>query len=360
MYVEHSVEIFKAVWRVLRDDGTFWINLGDSYVSQGGTGQNRHWDGREKNTETQSFRRRPGSARADGIVSDKSPRNRDGISCADLKSKDLIGVPWHVAFALQKAGWYLRQDIIWSKPNPMPESVTDRCSKSHEYIFMLTKKPQYYFDHVAIAEPSKFSNGKAADFARETKDHLIPNQSTVQHRLERESTYNTGIRNKRSVWEVAAHPFPEAHFATFPPKLIEPCIRAGTSSKGCCAKCGAPWIRKIEKGELQGRTKNDGAGYVLPKGQHHDRKQKQRNESGWMPNHRKEKKTTGWEPSCNCNAKAIPCTVLDPFGGSGTTGMVCSKLERDAILIEISPQYAEMARRRAGQRFAEIWNVEDD
>lgn len=157
-------------------------------------------------------------------------------------------------------------------------------------------------------------------------------------------------RNKRSVWEVSTHPFPGAHFATFPPKLIEPCIRAGTSSKGCCSKCGTPWIRTSKK--TNAKTYE-----YLKVGIPNEGEQRGRRK-GQMGNSQYE--SIGWEPSCNCKSKVIPCTVLDPFGGSGTTGMVCSKLERDAILIEISPKYAEMTRRRVGQRFAEIWDVEND
>jgi DNA modification methylase len=144
-----------------------------------------------------------------------------------LKEKDLVGIPWRVAFALQADGWWLRSDIIWAKPNPMPESVTDRPTKSHEYIFLLAKSARYYYDSEAIKEPSTGQTGLAADFKRTSKDHVIPNQSVAQHRDERESRLDNGSRNRRSVWTIATQPYPDAHFATFPEDLIKPCILAG-------------------------------------------------------------------------------------------------------------------------------------
>ncbi len=328
MYVEHSVEIFKAVWRVLRDDGTLWINLGDSYAT---------------NRNDNNFR---GTKRAEG------KNFKQGRIAPELQMKNLLGMPWRVAFALQKAGWYLRSDIVWSKNNSMPESVTDRCARSHEYIFMLTKKPRYYFDAEAIKEKTTYDKGNyRATFLVGTKrlrEANVCSGGLIESDRGRERI-NVESRNKRSVWEVSTHPFPGAHFATFPPKLIEPCIRAGTSSKGCCEKCGAPWIRQVEIN----RVRESGAQSRAAIGNN------DRNDVD-TPRMSATFKTIGWKPSCNCKAKIIPCTVLDPFGGSGTTGIVCSKLERDAILIEISPKYAEMARRRVGQRFAEIWNIEDD
>jgi DNA modification methylase len=189
---------------------------------------------------------------------------------AGLKSKDLIGIPWRVAFALQADGWYLRQDIIWAKPNPMPESVTDRCTKAHEYLFLLSKSQLYFYDADAIAED-------ANTFERQNTNGLSPKALAKQdlgHFSDKTGftdPYKYETRNRRSVWTVSTRPFSEAHFATFPPALIEPCILAG------CPKGG---------------------------------------------------------------------TVLDPFGGAGTTGLVADRLGRDAILIELNPEYAAMAERR--------------
>jgi DNA modification methylase len=245
MFVEHAVEIFREVRRVLRSDGTLWLNLGDSYCSGG----RATWQsGASKN-------------KGQEILNDM-PRPAQPLN---LKPKDLIGIPWRVAFALQEDGWYLRQDIIWSKPNPMPESVTDRCTKAHEYLFLLTKNERYYFDAKAIKEPV------AADTeARARRFHSIGNNPDRADRGGFAGTINKE-RNKRSVWTITTRGYPDAHFATFPPALIEPCIRAGSPIDGI---------------------------------------------------------------------------VLDPFAGAGTTGLVAKRLGRSAVLIELNPKYADMAKRR--------------
>ena len=223
-FVAEMVAVFREVRRVLRKDGTLWLNLGDSYASR---------------------------SAADG-----------------LKPKDLCGIPWRVAFALQADGWWLRQDIIWSKPNPMPESVTDRCTKAHEYVFLLTKAERYYYDAEAIKEDAIHA-GRVVEYDGTQKNSTAAAEQRMRTRIDQNVTVGSS-RNKRSVWEVATAPFSEAHFATFPPALIEPCIKAG------CPKGG---------------------------------------------------------------------TVLDPFGGAGTTGLVADRLQRNAILIELNPKYAEMANR---------------
>ena len=217
-FVQALVAVFREVRRVLRDDGTLWLNLGDSYArapGKGGSGpggKNREWYGENY-----------GQARGAEIP-------------AGLKPKDLIGIPWRVAFALQADGWYLRQDIIWHKPNPMPESVRDRCTKAHEYIFLLSKSPSYFFDSEAVREGAvRPTGGRAATFDRggnAVSQHVIPGQSAAQHRADRGPVPNTGKRNRRSVWTVPPKPFKGAHFATFPPDLIEPCILAGCPEGG--------------------------------------------------------------------------------------------------------------------------------
>jgi len=294
LYIEHSVMIFHEARRVLRDDGTLWLNIGDSYAtgagkvgnSPGGGDQGKRWKGTPRTHQM-------------GPITQPNRMRLPG-----LKPKDLVGIPWMLAFALRNDGWWLRQDIIWQKPNPMPESVTDRCTKAHEYIFLLTKSARYYYDAAAIEEDSvgdhipgnRSHKGKTAyeQGAREhrTKVGLVAyaqrqrkpagwdtsrqgahgsfhrdgRAPDVEYTLTRKLT-----RNKRSVWTVATAPFPEAHFATFPPELIEPCILAGCPEGG---------------------------------------------------------------------------VVLDPFGGAGTTGLVASRLNRGFILIELNPLYCEMARRR--------------
>jgi len=209
-FVAKLVEVFAEVHRVMRDDGTLWLNLGDSYSSGGRT-------------------TRDADAKLPQRGSDRRPQ--DGLA-----EKNLIGIPWRVAFALQDFGWYLRQEIIWHKPNPMPESVTDRCTKAHEHIFLLSKSPRYYFDHEAIKEPAVGGQtGRAASFKREgsKRAQVIPGQSAGTHRADREDVaYNGETRNRRSVWTVPTRAFKGAHFATFPEQLIEPCILAGAPIGG--------------------------------------------------------------------------------------------------------------------------------
>ena len=210
-YVASMVEVFREVWRVLKDDGVLWLNLGDSYhnvrTSRGGGVPTNtvHRGGKREGTE--DFTRMNRAHRQNG-----------------LKEKDLVGIPWRVAFALQSDGWYLRQDIIWSKPNPMPESVTDRCTKAHEYLFLLTKSARYYWDAEAMREPANPANYRANASMRD-----VPPGQTRQGRLDthrHEVSCNT--RNRRSVWSIATKPYAGAHFATMPPDLVKPCILAST------------------------------------------------------------------------------------------------------------------------------------
>jgi DNA modification methylase len=247
-YVSRLVDVFREVRRVLRDDGTLWLNLGDSYASRPswGRGGVSTLDGRKQGGE--------------------NGKSADRTNLPGLKPKDLIGIPWRVAFALQADGWYLRQDIIWHKPNPMPESVRDRCTKAHEYIFLMSKSPRYYFDADAIVEKAKqwpgHTSKKQGEFAGKG---VTPGTGQSAFRAIRDT------RNRRSVWTVTTKPFKGAHFSTFPPDLIEPCILAGCPEGG---------------------------------------------------------------------------TVLDPFGGAGTTALVAARNNRHAILIELNPEYAAMARAR--------------
>ena len=217
-FVAEMVAVFREVKRVLRDDGTLWLNLGDSYAS--------YRDGKAT----------PDTTRGDSegtLVPKGSAKNRMASTFAgsSVKHKDLIGIPWRVAFALQADGWYLRQDIIWHKPNPMPESVTDRCTKAHEYIFLLSKSPQYYFDHEAIKEisvdPESHKGMKKRSADKRDGDPYFATR--VSNHAEGK-IYDK--RNKRSVWTVTTKPFKGAHFATFPPDLIEPCILAGCPEGG--------------------------------------------------------------------------------------------------------------------------------
>jgi len=244
-YVAGMVAVFREVRRVLRDDGTLWLNLGDSYAA------NRSYQ--VHNTK--------GAA---GHTYGEGSKVPDG-----LKPKDLVGIPWRVAFALQADGWYLRSDIIWSKPNPMPESVTDRPTKAHEYVFLLAKSERYFFDAEAISEAAIHA-GRTLDYTGDQKSNGVT--SGLQRTLPKGRKIVISERkNSRTVWTLGSQAFPGAHFATMPPALAERCIRAGSREGG---------------------------------------------------------------------------TVLDPFGGAGTTALVAAKLGRNAVLTELNPDYAAMAARR--------------
>jgi DNA modification methylase len=254
-----------------------------------------------------------------------------------------VGMPWRVAFALQADGWYLRSDIIWSKPNPMPESVTDRPTKSHEYIFLLTKKARYYYDADAVREAHEPATIERAKNPKTSNPswHTVP--GTEKRWNVEERKLNPAGRNRRTVWEIATQPFPMAHFATFPEALVEPCIKAGTSERGCCSVCGSPWKMVVDvTGAAKGQswsshTKDLEQGNRLDRGY-------ELGEAFRRGDYKRE--TKGWQPSCSCNADTVPCVVLDPFGGSGTVGKVARDLNRKAILIELNAEYIKIARER--------------
>lgn len=233
-YVERLVEVFREVKRVLRDDGTLWLNLGDSYAgSWGAQSRGAHDNGTSTIDGSETRAGSPLSGRQ--ITAAPSGSRIGTIRAAGCKPKDLYGIPWMVAFALRADGWYLRSEIIWAKPNPMPESVTDRPTKAHEQVFLLSKSPRYYYDADAIREAHV-----TADDARNREDfeprRLEADPSIINGGARRTtrgaSTWPEGARNKRSVWTVATAPYPEAHFATFPPKLIEPMVLAGSAGGG--------------------------------------------------------------------------------------------------------------------------------
>lgn len=334
IYVAELVSIFRDIRMALRDDGVVWVNLADSYGAFSGdifSGFNARYHGRS-----------PDGKQRDIGTNTKSASEKTAFKNQSRKS--LLGIPWRFAFAMQEDGWILRQDIIWHKPNPMPESVTDRCTKSHEYIFMFTKKPDYFFDHEAMKEPaaaghrgSSFSKGKAAL-------HQGNRASEAPRTAE-------PVRNRRSVWTVTTKPFKGAHFATFPPDLIEPCIASSTSEFGCCASCGASYERVTEKGapnlEYQRACGADNLGgyhgqatkNYAAAGAQDASATKARILAGMV-----ERTTVGWRPTCQCATDAVkPCVILDPFGGAGTTGLVADRLGRRFLLFEANPEYASMA-----------------
>jgi DNA modification methylase len=329
-YVAKLVAIFREVRRVLRDDGCVWLNLGDSYApnwsSQRGTG-----GGGFKENDRERWTRLP-----------------------DLAPKQLIGIPWRVAFALQEDGWWLRSDIIWAKPNPMPESVTDRPTKAHEYVFLLSKAEWYFYDSEAIAEPH--AEVSLARAKRNRFGGKYTGADPAEHgSLKMGNNYgpdgdpdkvcSPAGRNARSVWTITTKPYPDAHFATFPPELPERCILAGTSQRGCCGECGAPWERVVERVAMEVRRG--------PYREVRSENGRLRTQVNGTMTQAPTSTTTGWRSTCEHDAGPVPCVVLDPFMGSGTTGAVAVGNGRRFIGIELNPDYIEMARQRIGPMFVE-------
>jgi DNA modification methylase len=361
-FVEALVGVFREMRRVLADHGTVWVNLGDSYNNRSATRTSSHQAG--LGFESEELSKTWARMTKDG-------HTRSSLNDGVLKEKDLVGIPWRVAFALQDDGWYLRSDIIWAKPNPMPESVTDRPTKSHEYIFLLSKRPSYFFDQEAVREP--WTSGR--DDMREkglrtgavyleqkgtVSNHVSPTldgsegeaplgpdgrrvttvkgaDGSIQHR-DGERWPNSG-RNIRTVWEIATQPYSEPHFATFPEELPRRAILAGCP-EWVCRSCGKPRERIVEKpgGSFHDHADDDRQGQSQD-GAQHKRK--------YLENLRKPRGTVGWSDCGHGDYRAG--VVLDPFMGSGTTALVARKLNRHAIGIELSPGYADLCARRLQQ-----------
>lgn len=285
-YVENIVTVADWIRRVLTDDGTFWLNIADTYAAGGSRGP---------------------------------------------KPKNLIGIPWKVAFALQDAGWWLRSDIIWDKPSCKPESAgsaghSGRPGRCHEYMFLLAKSGKYFYDYDAAMEPG--ANGRP--------------------------------RNRRTVWHIAqGRPYRGVHTAVFPPELVEPCVISGTSEKGRCPECGKPWLRRVERGKSAYARIKEEQGIGWKEMQDHSEKRGTalkggkggcggtRTKDGKAPHlSGSVRRTVGWEPSCECGRDPVPDSVLDPFFGSGTVGAVCERLGRSWCGIELNPEYARLSEAR--------------
>lgn len=357
-YVASMVAVFREVKRVLKKEGTLWLNLGDSYS---GSNSDKNSVVNQDSLSAKAGHTLCGVSEGRGVVE-------------GLKPKDLVGIPWRVAFALQADGWYLRQDIIWHKTNPMPESVTDRCTKAHEYVFLLAKSNQYYFDSEAIKETATGFDGRKDTFLKGSQKYangFVPGQPAQSCAVRGHERWNvrkndgtdyggngTGfqdhsgysnldnpyVRNKRSVWTVTTKPYSGAHFATFPEALIIPMIKAGCPEQ-ICKKCGkvkekiyekfCEGIRDAEptKGGLTTSSLIDGAGQKI--GGFNNRE----HPVGVTYKH------IGFT-DCGCKAEYEPGIVLDPFSGAGTTAMVAKKLWRRYIGIELNPEYVKLAENR--------------
>ena len=366
-HLEALMAVFAEVWRVLRPDGTAWVNYGDGYW--GGKGKSAQaWAGAHLDRDTLVKAHHH-------VASMGETRPTDGKHHL-WKPKDLMMLPARLAIALQEAGWWLRSEVVWFKNNPKPESVADRPTCAHEKVFLLSKSPHYFYDDEAVRTPQKPASLVRAANARNTEYNPHPHLPTEtlnkpRPRREKERGHErpeTGLNewdqmtkyeqqakgaNLRNVWEIATRPFPEAHFATFPPDLVEPCLKAGTSERGVCSDCGAPHERIVETGYTNpgGRTTNG------------PRSKERRDESaGFEQRLERTSRTVGWEAGCDCGADRVPAVVLDPFGGAGTVGLVGQELGRSSVLIEVSSKYADISERlirRSSPLFADITILRD-
>lgn len=397
-WVETLVDVFDEVRRVLRPDGVMWLNVGDSYASDP--------PGNDRPDHTGSeFLATRGQQRGS-----TASRGQQSSITGNLKPKDLVMQPARLALALHAAGWWIRADNVWEKPNPMPESMRDRPTKSHEYVFLLSRSETYYYDPYAVQQP--WADDRAgASGTRVRIDGAEAGgkrERTAESHQRGTSTLANGPmmpgRNLRSVWRIptegfgyemcracrqiyttaswrrlplieqAAADVPKnwatatngahgavapgssatkrrcrcgsdewvSHFATFPSALVDPCIRAGTSENGCCAECGAPSTRIVER-EATGRVRERSNGGL---GASHRREPLGLDEVDGQFREGVVSRTTGWRPTCRCeNADRVPCTVLDPFGGSMKTAIVAAKLQRSSIAIELNPDYVELGER---------------
>lgn len=332
MFIHHLLLIFREVRRVLRPDGVCWVNIGDSYAGSWGNSGNRpELDGvpstqRDRETE---YIHRPGH----DAHRDRPPTS---YNIPGLKPKDMCMVPEQFALAMREDGWWVRSDVIWHKKNAMPESVTDRPTLDYEHIYLFTKERRYFYDHHAVMEEANpdYASRYKYDFHSGEKELAGAGRPDGATNTSGEKEF-TGKRNRRSVWSMNTGNYSGAHFATFPEELPEICIKAGTSEKGCCAECGAPYERVLEKvDEVKVRYSKTNQGPYRER------------------DTQAVKKTVGWERTCECDTDDIEaCSVLDPFAGAGTTLLVAERLGRHSVGVELNPEYVEMAYDRIVEEY---------
>jgi DNA modification methylase len=319
-FIANLVAVFREVRRVLHPSGTLWCNLGDSYAVRG---QNRSAD----------FIERTGGNTG---LNARNARTHEWTPIADgYKAKDLMLMPHRVALALQSDGWWLRSAIVWAKRAPMPESVTDRPTSAYEMVFLLSKRANYYYDAEAVREPLSSTPEEYLRAGKSVRENHAYGSVNGRPLGDKSFSEVPSGRNLRNFWLLSPESFDQAHFAVFPTEIPKRAILAGTSQRGVCPRCLAPWVRTTERGRV---TAVGGAGK-------HDTAITRHEVRTSIAAY--ERLTTGWAPGCRCDAgEPIPATVLDCFGGSGTTGLVADRLGRDSILIELNPEYAAMARKR--------------
>lgn len=327
-YVETMVQVFREVRRCLHESGVVFLNVGDSYAGSGRGTPGHNAIGNQ--IERQGF---------NGDDDPHGARKNKTDAPPGHKAKDLCLIPWMLAIALKADGWYLRSVICWHKKSCMPESVTDRPTNSWEPIFLLAKSQRYFYDSEAVKEPYTESVGKDRVGAPWIED--APEGTRNDGGRMRSDFYKNGGRNQRNVWTLGPEPYSEAHFATFPTEIPRRAILAGTSAKGRCPKCYAPWERIVEK-------KNNGFTDRTFRSPHDVQTEGMTNGTGKTTLAQEIQTTTiGWQPTCKCGVDAVvPCTVLDPFGGSGTTGSVATDLGRNAILCELNDAYLPLIQKR--------------
>lgn len=361
LYVAHLADAFDELARVLRPDGTAWLVIGDCYATgaglvgerPGGGEQGDRWAGTAgRGPRGQALERQADGNGKRAQIGPMTQPNR--LPQPGLKPKDLAMIPARVALELQERGWWLRSFLVWDKPNPMPESVRDRPTLSHEHVLLLSRSERYFYDWYAIAEPSesgpsdmkKMAEGKDRYGGKTlTADEPRYKANALTHIGKKRGVGEPGVRNCRSVWRMATVPYAGAHFATFPPELVTRCIRAGTPDGGVCAECGTPAVRQLGEPEPTGGRGSGNVARTVAEEQDGFTNMHLGRGIPWTQTIRP---TTGWQLPCGHVAARVPATVLDPFGGSGTTAATAVGLGRRSIYIDANVEYLEQARDRVG------------